>query len=215
MLRLLSTALTLAAVFASTFLLINLTGLVTIADIKQWLLLASTTHATYVGMVVIFLLFLDLFIAVPTLTIVTLSGYFMGPVWGAIASIAGMWAAGLSGYLICFKWGEKFLLNIYKDPTKLDEMKRVFEQNCSYVLMLCRALPILPEVSCCLAGANQISFRKFFVFYSIGTIPYATLAALAGSKSSLDDPSPAILGAISISATLWLCWYLFWRFYRK
>ncbi len=213
--RLLTVSATLAAFFASTFLVITLTGLVTIEDIKHVLVAASEVNVLYVGIAVMCLLFMDMFIAVPTLTIVTLSGYFMGPLFGAMFSVLGMWAAGLSGYFICRQWGDRLLLIIYKDQKNLDEMRSIFKHYGVSVLVLCRATPILPEVTCCLSGANKIAFSKFFTFYSLGTVPYAMLAAFAGSKSSLEDPLPGIFGATSMSVVLWVCWYVLIRRHHK
>ena len=212
MLRLFTVAMVLATAFASTFLILNAAGVLTVENVKAWLVWASEVNVIYVGMFVVTLLFMDMFIAVPTLTIVTLSGYFMGPVFGTLFSVTGMWLAGVSGYLICRKWGDGLLLKIYKDEEKLKEMRDIFSQHGIYVLLLCRAAPILPEVSCCLSGANKIPFKKFFTFYSLGTVPYVMLATYAGSKSTIDDPMPGIIGAVLISVSLWILWYVFIRF---
>lgn len=215
MLRLFILAASLAAVFASTFLIFNATGLITLDSIKNLLTYASQVHPVYIGLAITFLLFLDMFIAMPTLTIATLAGYFMGPVYGAVFSILGMWAAGISGYGICRTWGNGLLIKIYKDETKLAEMQTLFNQYGAHALVFCRATPILPEVTCCLAGANNVSFVKFFLFYSMGTVPYACIAAFAGSQSTLDAPLPGIISAIGLSLTLWLCWFLLIRHARN
>jgi len=70
--------LSLAAVFASTFLIAKLFGLLSVAQIENWLGQAQQLSPLYVGSIVALLLFADLFIAVPTLTITILAGYFLG-----------------------------------------------------------------------------------------------------------------------------------------
>ncbi|VAW93330.1 hypothetical protein MNBD_GAMMA20-1880 [hydrothermal vent metagenome] len=209
--QLITLAMTLAAIFASTFILIKATGILTVEDIESLLTTASQINPLYVVAVVIALLFADLLIAIPTLTITILSGYFLGFLLGGISAMSGMLLAGLVGYMICWFYGPGLLMKIYKNPEKLREMERVFSLHGSMVLIICRALPILPEVSCCLAGANRMPFWRFLLYYSIGTIPYAFIAAYAGSQSSLNDPTPAIFTAIAISLFLWLAWYLFLR----
>jgi uncharacterized membrane protein YdjX (TVP38/TMEM64 family) len=209
--QLITIALILAAAFASTFIVIKATGVLTIDDIKHWLTMASEINPVYVVLTVVILLFADLFIAVPTLTICILSGYFLGWLTGGLASTAGMMLAGVSGYWICRAIGPKLLIKIYKDPKKLTEMKNIFSEHSTSVILMCRAMPILPEVVSCLAGANKMSFFRFMVYYSISTIPYSFIAAYAGSKSSLANPTPAILTAIGISLTLWLSWFFFLR----
>lgn len=55
----------LAAVFASTFVIIQVTGVLTIEDIRAWLEAAKSVSPWIIGLVVAGLLFADLFIAVP------------------------------------------------------------------------------------------------------------------------------------------------------
>jgi len=209
--QLLTIALILATAFASTFIVIKTTGILTIEDIKNWLTIASEINPIYVALTVIILLFADLFIAVPTLTICILSGYFLGWSTGGLASTVGMMLAGVVGYWICWTIGPKLLMRIYKDPKKLAEMQNIFSEHSTSVILMCRAMPILPEVVSCMAGANKMPFARFIAYYSISTTPYAFIAAYAGSKSSLTNPTPAIFTAIGISLVLWLSWFFFLR----
>lgn len=209
--QLLTIALILATTFSSTFVVIKTTGILTIEDIKNWLTMASEINPMYVALTVTILLFADLFIAVPTLTICILSGYFLGWLIGGLASTAGMMLAGIVGYWICWTIGPKLLMKIYKDQKKLAEMQNIFSEHSTSVILVCRAMPILPEIVSCMAGVNKMSFVRFIVYYSISTIPYAFIATYAGSKSSLTNPTPAIFTAIGISLTLWFCWFILLR----
>jgi uncharacterized membrane protein YdjX (TVP38/TMEM64 family) len=209
--QLITIALILSAIFASTFVVIKATGILTIDDVRTWLTMASEINPVYVALAVIILLFSDLFIAVPNLTICILSGYFLGWLGGGLASVTGMMLAGIVGYWICWAVGPKILIKIYKDENKLAEMQHIFSEHSASIILMCRALPILPEVVACLAGANKMSFFRFMVYYSISTVPYSFIAAYAGSKSSLANPTPAILAAIVISLTLWFSWFIFLR----
>lgn len=62
-----------------------------------------------------------------------------------------------------------------------------------------------------MAGATRMAFYKFLVMYSLGTVPYALIITYVGSTSSLQKPTPAILGAISVSLVLWISWYMLMR----
>src|SRR5690606_37819245 len=115
------------------------------------------------------------------LTVCLLSGYFLGAALGGLSAACGMLAAGITGYIICWLYGPAMLLKIYKNPEKLREMKAIFSEQGTIVLLICRALPILPEVSCCLAGATRMPSSRFILCYSIATLPYAFIAAIAGS----------------------------------
>lgn len=209
--QLLTIALILASAFAATFFVIKTTGILTIEDIRNWLTIASKINPVYVMLTVIILLFADLFIAIPTLTICILSGYFLGGLVGGLAASIGMLLAGLVGYWICRAIGPTLLIKLYKDPEKLTDMQNIFSAHSTSVILMCRAIPILPEIVSCMAGANKMLFVRYMLFYSISTVPYAFIAAYAGSKSSLTNPAPAIFTAIGISLILWLSWFIFLR----
>jgi uncharacterized membrane protein YdjX (TVP38/TMEM64 family) len=148
-------------------------------------------------------------VAVPTLTITILAGYFLGFALGALSVFVGLMLSGLGGYFISRHYGSSLLKKIYKDSNKLDEMSYIFTKHGTVLLVMCRAMPMLPEISYCLSGANRMPFLKFLLFFLIGTVPYLLIATYAGSQSSLENPTPAILAAIAISTTLWLAWFFF------
>ena len=81
--------LTLALFFASTFIILKSTGMITVEKIELWLEMAKTANPLYVGAIIAGLLFADLFVAVPTLTVMILGGFFLGPIYGAIAGVIG------------------------------------------------------------------------------------------------------------------------------
>lgn len=205
---LLKTMFVLAALFASTFIIIKSTGLITLDDINRWLEEAQNIHPAYLSLVVIGLLFLDLFIAIPTMTVAILAGYFLGWPLGAAAAITGFFLAGTTGYGLSRRYGWALLHRIYKERDRLDEMHSVFTTYGPFMLIICRAMPILPEVSCCIAGATRMRFALFIAMYALGTVPYALVVTYAGSISSAEQPTPAIAAAIVLSSGLWLTWYL-------
>jgi len=207
--------LTLALIFSSTFILIKTTGLLTLEDIKQGLEQAQQIHPGYLALAVIGLLFADLFIAIPTMTVAIMAGFFLGWPLGAATVITGFLLAGVIGYAISRRYGWRLLNHIYNDQEKLDEMHLTFSAYGPVMLIICRAMPILPEVSCCMAGATRMSFGKFLTMYGLSTVPYALIITYSGSISSPENPAPAILAAIGISLTLWIAWYLLGRHARK
>ena len=213
--NLILTALGLALIFASTFVIIKMTGILSVDDIKNFLTEAHQSAPVYVAVTVIVLLAADLFIAVPTLTITILSGYFLGFPLGFLVGATGLLTAGTLGYGITYVYGPGILRRINKDETKQAEMEEIFSKYGVLVLLICRAVPILPEVSCCLAGATRMRFWKFFAAFLLGTIPYSMTAAYAGSKSSFDDPMPAILAATGLSVTLMAAWLILIRRHKK
>jgi len=201
----------LATLFASTFIVIKLTGVITVDDIKTWLNAASSISPIYIGMIVAALLFADLFIAIPTLTVCILSGYFLGFELGAAFNALGVAIAGICGYLLSRSIGRSILIRVVQDPDKINEMEVIFNKHGVLMILLSRALPILPEATACLAGFTKMPMWKFLFAWIFSSFPYVAIAAYAGSVSTLESPLPAIITAIVLSASLWLMWFIFLR----
>jgi uncharacterized membrane protein YdjX (TVP38/TMEM64 family) len=211
---LLKVALILFLLFASTFLLLNITGVLTADQIEFWLTNAKDLPPIYIGLFVASLLFLDLFIAVPTLTIAIGAGFFLGHIYGFIAVFIGFSLAGVVGYCLSRLYGNKVLNFLIKDEDKRMEATTLFKKHGVVTILLSRAMPILPEVSACLAGMMHLPFKRFITAWILSSAPYALIATYAGSISTFDDPKPAIFAAIGLSVFLWTCWYLYRRAHR-
>lgn len=197
----------LAALFASTFLILALFGGFGTDEARRLVEAVLRVDKAWVAALVIVLLFADLFVAMPTLTLCILSGFYLGPWFGGVSASAGMLLAGISGYGLSRRFGTRLLRRVCRDERKLAETMELFAQRGPMVILLCRAAPILPEVSSCLAGATRMPFWRYLSRFGLATIPYAIVAARAGSSSSLDDPRPAILAVLGISLSLWLLWW--------
>lgn len=197
--------------FAATFLLIKgLTGL-SFADVENWLRNAREISAEYVVLLVVGLLVADLLVSVPTLTITLLSGFLLGQWLGAAAALVGLYTAGCLGYLISRRLGDRLLAVLLKQPEKRKQAIQSFETHGFGMIILARAVPILPEVTACLAGATKMRFTRFIVAWSLNSVPYVLVATFAGSVSTLEEPQPALFTALGISVTLWISWF----FYRR
>lgn len=207
--HLLKIMLVIAFFFAATFLVVKATGILTVDQIKFWLAQAKEVSPYYIGGLVITLLLIDLFIAVPTMTTIVLAGYFLGFPNGAFASLIGLTLAGITGYGLSRMFGDSVFSFLLKKKSARDEAKRTFRQYSVIMILLSRATPILPEVTACLAGMTRMTFPIFILAWSASTIPYALIISYAGSVSSLENPMPVIYAAIGLSATLWAGWYLF------
>lgn len=199
-------AIVMALIFASTFVIMKGTGLVTEEGVTSFLRQAHTIHPAWMAVIVIGLLAVDLLIAIPTMTTILLAGYFMGPLLGGAASAAGLMTLGIMGYGMGHRFGRPILARLFRDEAKLEEIEQAFAKNDLLTLFACQALPILPELSCTLAGIARMRFGRFLFGYCIGVVPFAFIVAWAGSKSTLNDPGPAIYTAIAVSVGLLLVW---------
>jgi len=201
----------LALFFASTFLILKFSGLVTIEKIEYWLNWARNVDTFLVILLVISLLFADLFIAVPTLTVIILGGYFLGPLYGAIAAVTGLFLAGICGYFISIRYGYILVNFLIRDPEERNKASEIFLRHGAGVILLSRATPILPELSACMAGITRMRFSKFLLLWLISTVPYSVIAAYAGSVSTLENPQTAIFTAIGLTIFFWVSWLIFRR----
>lgn len=201
----------LGSIFALTFVVGRVLGILTVENVKEWLELAANVDPLWLAGTVILLLFVDLFVAVPTLTITILAGFFLGFPAGAAAAFTGMSAAAFVGYGISRIWGERPIAFLVRDADDRQDMARTFQRNGPVMIVLSRAVPILPEVTACMAGATKMNFGRYFLLFALSTIPYVLIAAYAGSISSVESPQPAIFAVLFLYGTLWGGWYLFQR----
>ena len=208
---LLKTGTILALAFASTFLVMRALGILSEESVRAFLVYAHDIHPGWLIALVIGLLWIDLLIAIPTMATILLAGYFLGPVLGAFASIAGLLVMGLTGYGLGRHLGRPVLARLFKDDTRLAGIEESFARNDLLVLFVCQALPILPELACCLAGIARLRFGRFVFGYAVGVVPFACIVAYAGSISTVNEPGPAIYTAIGVSAALLLAWRLLQR----
>lgn len=204
-----------ALCFITLFIIAKTTGILSLEQIETWLAQAKDASPITVAAIIIALLFMDLFITVPTLSLIMLSGYFLGYAYGALASITGLMITGCSGYALSYVFGGKLLHFLIKDQEKRDEMKKSFHRHGFILILLSRAVPMMPEICACLSGCTRLPFPRFLLAWSISTLPYVLIAAHSGSISSLDDPMPALFTAFGMTAFLWIGGYVFHRSKRK
>ncbi|MBT5186897.1 MAG: VTT domain-containing protein [Kordiimonadaceae bacterium] len=194
---------------ASTFILIQLTGIISVEKIELWFNQIRRISPLYLAGFVILLMFIDLFISIPTLATIILAGHFMGYPYGAAAAITGLMIAGSSGYLLGNIFGDKILNYIMKAPNERAEVITSFNQHGFVMILISRAAPVLPEVTTVIAGMTKMPYLKFICAWSLSIMPYCVLAAYAGSLSSLNDPTPAVIAWAFLSSILWISWFIF------
>lgn len=208
---LLKMMISLMLVFLLAFFALNTTGIITLEKIQMWLENAQQLSPVYVISLIIVLLLIDLLISVPTLALTILSGFFLGATLGAVATISGLIISGSVGYWLSYRFGDKYLNFVLRNPEEKARAQQSFKQHGSTIIFLSRAVPMLPEISACMAGVTKMPYRKFLLFWLVSCVPYCLIASYAGSISTLDNPTPAILAATGLLVTLWLGWLTYKR----
>ena len=107
--------------------------------------------------------------------------------------------------------GRPVLARLLHDEARLAAIEASFARNDVLALFVCQALPILPELACCLSGIARMNPVRFLSAYAVGVVPFAVIVAYAGSVSTIANPGPAIYAAIGVSASLLLAWRLLQR----
>ncbi len=207
--------LALATIFVLFFVILNSTGILSLEKIQIWLENAKQLSPIYVASLVIGLLLVDLIISVPTLALTLLSGFFLGAAAGAATAIVGLVLSGSTGYWLSYRFGERYVNLVLRDPNEQAQARESFQQHGSTIIFLSRAIPMLPEISACMAGVTRMPYHKFILLWLVSCVPYCIIASYAGSISTVDDPTPAIIGAIGLMTILWLGWLFFNRKTRK
>lgn len=195
--------------FTSMLLIMKFTGLLTIEDIKSIFTNLKTQPSYMIGSLVILLLFIDLFIAIPTMTVILLAGYFLGFQLALLYTSIGLLGASLTGYTLSIFYGERIINKLSNDQKQINQMKQLFNTHGMILIMLSRAVPLLPEISACLAGTCHMNLKKYLLAWTIGTIPYICIMTYAGSISSIDNPKPALIAAIGITVLFSIGWFIF------
>lgn len=201
----------LAVAFGSTFVLGRVLGILTIENVRALLEWAGSIDPWIVATLVVGLLFIDLVVAVPTLTVTILAGYFLGFAAGLAAAFVGMSLAVFGGYAISRQWGDRLISLLIKDHRQRDDLTETFQRHGPVMIMLARAAPMLPEITACMAGCTRMGLARYSIFFTLGTLPYAAIAAYAGSVSDIDNPMPAIYAALFLYGVMWTGWYVFRR----
>ena len=209
---LIKSVLILVAIFTTTLLIIKFSGVLTIEDIKEIFANLKSQPSYILGALIVLFLFIDLFIAVPTMTIIILAGYFIGFELAVLYTFIGLLSASLTGYFLSLKYGNKILDKLSSNEEQKLEMTDLFNKHGVLVIVLSRAVPMLPEISSCLAGTCKMSLKRFLFAWSLGTIPYLSVIAYAGSISNLENPMPAIYAAIGITLLFWIIWMVFMKY---
>jgi len=98
-------------------------------------------------------------------------------------------------------FGEKFARRWLGD-LDFEKGKLLFARRGGWVVVLSRALPILPEVISCTAGLVRMPFKRFVMALVCGSVPMAFLFAAVGMAGH-EAPAWALAFSLLVPAVLW------------
>ena len=192
-----------------------ISGVIQPAAIKDALLATQSSPPVYIGLVIAGLLFIDIFLSVPTLSTVLIAGFLLGPIIGAAFAVLGLLLAGLTGFWLSRLYGLRLFERLMPRPEERARARYAFQTYGIWMILISRAVPMLPEITACLAGLTGMGFWRFLAAWLLGTVPYALIAAYAGAISTIKDPTPAMLMVAGFYLFTWGGVFLFNRSMKK
>jgi uncharacterized membrane protein YdjX (TVP38/TMEM64 family) len=143
----------------------------------------------------------DIVLPVPSTPVISGLGYVYGAWIGGALGFAGSFLSGTIAYAACRAAGERaarWLLG----ARDLERARERFHRIGAWTVALSRWVPILPEVSACMAGLTRLPARVFFAALACGALPmgfaYAAVGALGAERPWLTLALSAL-----VPAALW------------
>lgn len=169
------------------------TGTAAIEWLRRW--------GAFGSLAVVALLISDLVLPVPATGVMSAAGYLYGTLAGGAMSALGSFLSGLLAYGLCRRWGRPFAERL-AGPADLARGERLFAHQGPWLVALSRCLPLLPEVTSCLAGVTRMPFTRFALALACGSLPMGFIYASIGAAGQ-ENPGFALGLSIAVPAILY------------
>ena len=165
------------------------------------IVMLSHFHA-WAGVVAMALLISDVITPIPASAIMAACGVLYGPLTGGLISCAGNFLSGQVAYLVCRLFGQPAAKWILGEQELQQEAER-FDRIGIFAVAGSRALPILPEVTACMAGLLNMSWRRFSLALAMGSAVAGFGFAWLGHTGRA-EPTLIVIAATLLPPLLWL-----------
>jgi uncharacterized membrane protein YdjX (TVP38/TMEM64 family) len=142
-------------------------------------LLAPAAGRATLAALVVFLLASDVLLPIPSSFVSAGSVSLLGAWQGSFTVFIGMTCAAWLGYGLGRFGGEPLALRL-AGPSELSRASRMMGRYGSWVLLVCRGVPVVAEASTLLAGATRVPAWRFAVVTGLGNLGLASAYALIG-----------------------------------
>jgi uncharacterized membrane protein YdjX (TVP38/TMEM64 family) len=149
--------------------------------INDWTarLLAPAAGRATLALLVIVLLASDVLLPIPSSFVSAGAVSLLGAWQGGVTIALGMTVAAWLGYALGHLGGEPLVTRL-AGPSELERASRMMERYGSWVLLVCRGVPVLAEASTLLAGATHLTGWRFALVTGLGNIGLACAYAAIG-----------------------------------
>jgi uncharacterized membrane protein YdjX (TVP38/TMEM64 family) len=155
------------------------------------------------------LLMADLLLPVPATSVISALGYGYGSLAGGLIGAAGSFLSGTLAYELCRRCGLRAADRLLGREDR-ERAARIFGGRMGgWLVALSRWMPLLPEMTACMAGLTGMPRRRFFTALACGCLPMGLTFAAIGA-SGTDRPGLALAlsvlvpGVLYAVAALWL-----------
>lgn len=145
-------------------------------------LLAPTAGRAAVALVVVLLLMSDVLLPIPSSFVSAGAVSLLGAPVGGASIALGMTLGAWLGYLIGRVGGEPLASRV-AGVEELERARRLMTKHGSWLVLVCRGVPVLAEASTLLAGATRQSAWSFGVGTTLGNLGLACAYAAIGLLS--------------------------------
>lgn len=142
-------------------------------------LLTPSAGRDAVAALVVLLLASDVLLPVPSSFVSAGAVALLGALAGGVAIALGMTLGGWLGYFIG-RWGGEPLAARVAGPEQLERARRLMTKHGSWLLLVCRGVPVLAEASTLLAGTTRTSPLTFALATTLGNLGLACAYGLIG-----------------------------------
>ncbi|HEY6080386.1 MAG TPA: VTT domain-containing protein, partial [Polyangiaceae bacterium] len=141
--------------------------------------LAATSGRAALSGLVIALLSADVLLPIPSSFVAAGAVSLLGAVQGGASVFLGMTLAAWLGYALGL-WGGQPLATRMAGERELSRAGSLMERHGSWLLLLCRGVPVLAEASTLLAGATRLPRLRFALVTALGNAGLSLAYALIG-----------------------------------
>lgn len=190
---------TMAALFLTVFIIVEMLGVALLTDPSPWMNQGGVAAAC-VG---IGLLVVDVLLPVPSSLIMVAHGALFGVWMGTLLSLLGSVGAALCGFAIGRR-GVSMLdrLVTAEERAHADMLLRRWGV---LAIIVTRPVPILAETVAMVAGTSSLGWRSIAMAALAGSIPPALLYAVTGAAVANLQSMTLVFGlVIFIAALIWL-----------
>lgn len=155
------------------------------------------------------LLVADLVLPVPATSVISALGYLYGGMAGGLAGAAGSFLSGGIAYELCRKGGDRAALYLL-GPRDQERARRIFAGGSGgWLVALSRWMPLLPEMTCCMAGLTLMDRRRFYLALASGCLPVGLVFGAIGA-SGVERPGLGLALSAGVPAVLYFAaaWWL-------